>query len=572
VDAYKANAAYKQDKTLIDRISGRSDSAQGISTEVQDEIFRREGITEENEKDRIVLWEMYTPGKDGWLVETYSPLAVETDVRPKFTLPYEHGEPCFVDFPYEITGGGWYSPRGVAEILLPSENLLNKLKNSLADYVELANRPVFEAQNPISLNTANLKMVPGQILPQGLKPVQFQQPPFDFQKLMLEERLLAEQRMGNPDFGVGSQFQVADRKTATEIAAIQGQAAASGDLRNRIFRMSLARLFKQAWRLYVQYNKEDLFYRYADETGQMVPDGIHDQYSIEPKGGLDFINRQFALQKAVARYQMMQGNPFINQGELVKSILEQDDPSLVRRLFQDPQAGSGDQAEDQANEIATMLATGFPVNVKPADDHKVHISVLFAFQQAAQLRQQPLDPSAVQVLLQHLQQHLAALEQTDPNTSRAIQKQLRDAAKADATAQPQQGQPLPAEAAPVPAEMVPAMRDAVQERGLNHLCVWANQKGAKGKAVEIGAYGGEGTVVFAKYFKEVVSIDPWLNGYDKDDVASHQAPMKWVFNAWRDRTKDLDHVRCIRTTSKDAIVYFEDESLDFVYVDGDHRY
>jgi len=79
-----------------------------------------------------------------------------------------------------------------------------------------------------------------------------------------------------------------------------------------------------------------------------------------------------------------------------------------------------------------MLSTGFPVNVKPADDHKVHISVLFAFQQAAQLRQQPLDPSAVQVLLQHLQQHLAALEQTDPNTSRAIQKQLRDAAKAEA--------------------------------------------------------------------------------------------------------------------------------------------
>jgi len=120
--------------------------------------------------------------------------------------------------------------------------------------------------------------------------------------------------------------------------------------------------------------------------------------------------------------------------------------------------------------------------------------------------------------------------------------------------------------------MVPAMRDAVQERGLNHLCVWANQKGAKDKAVEIGAYGGEGTVVFAKYFKEVVSIDPWLNGYDKDDVASHQAPMKWVFNAWRDRTRDLDHVRCIRTTSRDALVYFEDESLDFVYVDGDHRY
>jgi len=438
VDSYKANPAYKQDEELIKIISGKPSKSVGLRSEIQDEIYRREGITQEGENDRIILWEMYTPTKDGWKVETYSPLQIQTDIRKTFILPYNHGEPPFVDFPYEVTGGGWYSPRGVAEILLPGENLLNKLKNSLSDYVELANRPVFEAQNPISLNTANLKMQPGQILPQGLKPVQFSQPPFDFQRLMLEERMLAEQRMGQFDISATGQYTGADRKTATEVQAIQGQAAASGDLRNRIFRMSLAHLFKQCWSLYTQYNKKDLMYRYAEETGQMVPEGIHAEYSIEPKGGLDFINRQFALQKSVARMQMFQNNPFVNQGELVKSVLEQDDPSLVRRLFQDPQAASGDQAEDQATEIATMLATGFPVAIKPSDDHKAHISVLFAFNQAAQARQQPVDQAAMQVLMAHLQQHLAALEKIDPNTSRAIQKQLRDAAKATMQQQAQQ--------------------------------------------------------------------------------------------------------------------------------------
>jgi len=437
VDSYKANPAYKQDEELIKIISGKPSKSVGLRSEIQDEIYRREGITQEGENDRIILWEMHTPTKDGWKVETYSPLQIQTDIRKPFVLPYNHGEPPFVDFPYEVTGGGWYSPRGVAEILLPGENLLNKLKNSLSDYVELANRPVFEAQNPISLNTANLKMQPGQILPQGLKPVQFSQPPFDFQKLMLEERMLAETRMGNFDMSASSQYTGADRKTATEVQAIQGQAAASGDLRNRIFRMSLAHLFKQCWSLYTQYNKKDLMYRYAEETGQMVPEGIHAEYSIEPKGGLDFINRQFALQKSVSRMQMFQNNPFVNQGELVKSVLEQDDPSLVRRLFQDPQAASGDQAEDQATEIATMLATGFPVAIKPSDDHKAHISVLFSFNQAAQARQQPVDQAAMQVLMAHLQQHLAALEKIDPNTSRAIQKQLRDAAAQQAKQQQQ---------------------------------------------------------------------------------------------------------------------------------------
>jgi hypothetical protein len=208
----------------------------------------------------------------------------------------------------------------------------------------------------------------------------------------------------------------------------------------------LAHLFKQSWSLYTQYNKKDLMFRYAEETGQMVPDGIHEDYSIEPKGGLDFINRQFSLQKSVARMQMFLNNPFVNQGELVKSVLEQDDPSLVRRLYQDPQAGQGDQAEDQASEIATMIATGFPVNIKPSDDHKVHIQILFAFNQTSMQRNQPIDPASQQVLMQHLQQHLAALEQIDPNTSRAIQKQLRDAAKQEMRAMEQAA----------PAEMQPA--------------------------------------------------------------------------------------------------------------------
>jgi demethoxyubiquinone hydroxylase (CLK1/Coq7/Cat5 family) len=56
----------------------------------------------------------------------------------------------------------------------------------------------------------------------------------------------------------------------------------------------------------------------------------------------------------------------------------------------------------------------------------------------------------MQAIMQHLQQHLAALEQVDPNTSRAIQKQLRDAAKQEMRAAeqiaPQAAQP----AAPMP--------------------------------------------------------------------------------------------------------------------------
>jgi len=119
---------------------------------------------------------------------------------------------------------------------------------------------------------------------------------------------------------------------------------------------------------------------------------------------------------------------------------------------------------------------------------------------------------------------------------------------------------------------VPVMRDAFQQEGLKHLCEWANKEGAVGKAVEIGAYSGEGTIVLAKYFKEVMAVDPWLNGYDINDVASHQCPMKFVFEKFQENTKGLGNVMYSRGKSLDALEFVKEGDLDFIYVDGDHRY
>ena len=116
------------------------------------------------------------------------------------------------------------------------------------------------------------------------------------------------------------------------------------------------------------------------------------------------------------------------------------------------------------------------------------------------------------------------------------------------------------------------MRDAFQQEGLANLCKWANEKGAIGKAVEIGAYSGEGTLVLANYFKEVLAVDPWLNGYDINDRASQQTPMKFVLAKFHENTKGLDNVNYSQSKSLDALEIVEDGSLDLVYVDGDHRY
>jgi predicted O-methyltransferase YrrM len=116
------------------------------------------------------------------------------------------------------------------------------------------------------------------------------------------------------------------------------------------------------------------------------------------------------------------------------------------------------------------------------------------------------------------------------------------------------------------------MRDAFQQEGLRRLCNWANDRGAKNKAVEIGAYSGEGTMILANYFDEVLAVDPWLNGYDINDRASQQTPMKFVFAKFLENTKDLGNVNYDQNKSLDALEAVKDGSLDLVYVDGDHRY
>jgi hypothetical protein len=79
-------------------------------------------------------------------------------------------------------------------------------------------------------------------------------------------------------------------------------------------------------------------------------------------------------------------------------------------------------------------------------------------------------------------------------------------------------------------------------------------------------------VVIAKHFKEVMAVDPWLNGYDINDRASQQCPMKFVFEAFQERTTPLNNVLYSRGKSLDALQFFKDGELDLVYIDGDHRH
>jgi predicted O-methyltransferase YrrM len=112
------------------------------------------------------------------------------------------------------------------------------------------------------------------------------------------------------------------------------------------------------------------------------------------------------------------------------------------------------------------------------------------------------------------------------------------------------------------------MRDQHSTEGLLQMI---SELPNKGTMIEIGTFTGESTVIFGDHFEKVIGVDPMLSGYDKNDMAS-QFDFNEVLDMFVDRTKDYKNIQLITKTSDDAVSDFQDESLDFVYIDGIHTY
>ena len=339
-------------------------------------------------------------------------------------IPYNHGKPPFVAVNYEIKDPGFYSSRGVVELQAIFEAELTKLMNEKNDAMTLFNRPLYRAERDMP-NTGNLRMTPGSILPYGIQPVMHQAPPISFDQQMNIMREIAQNRVSTPDFGLTQTLQDTSRRTATEIQAIGGLYQQSSDLRMRIFRIALGKLYRMSWSILLQYEKTSLDYWYLDTAQQIPQEALHERYGIQPTGSADGVNKQLLMQKAIMRFQMFANDPFINQGQLRKTILESDDATLVKRLYVDPQLAQADQAEDQANEI-TFLRLGFPAMVKDSDDHLVHIQTVMGYISNRANTGAPPEPAEGQFLEQHMGEHLLKLKEADPKVGRQVEAELKN--------------------------------------------------------------------------------------------------------------------------------------------------
>ena len=98
--------------------------------------------------------------------------------------------------------------------------------------------------------------------------------------------------------------------------------------------------------------------------------------------------------------------------------------------------------------------------------------------------------------------------------------------------------------------------------------------GLTGKGVEIGSFKGEFAKQILNTWEGILyMVDPWrelTEGYN--DTSNHINHPTAYLETMENLTGMEDRGIMIRALSEQAVELFEDESLDFVYIDGNHSY
>jgi predicted O-methyltransferase YrrM len=90
--------------------------------------------------------------------------------------------------------------------------------------------------------------------------------------------------------------------------------------------------------------------------------------------------------------------------------------------------------------------------------------------------------------------------------------------------------------------------------------------------IEIGSFIGESTIIFAKHFKHVTAIDPFLPNYDPLDPTSN-FNFDDVFQEFKNTIEEeKTKVTIYKMMSCDAVGPLGEEKFDFIYIDGLHTY
>ena len=123
------------------------------------------------------------------------------------------------------------------------------------------------------------------------------------------------------------------------------------------------------------------------------------------------------------------------------------------------------------------------------------------------------------------------------------------------------------------------MREGDQKIGLENFCESAKSiLGDKNlKIIEIGSYCGSGTLILNNYFpnSQICCIDIWEKYIEKGstyDLDRQEMELKEAEKIFDERIENFSNINKIKMFSDKYVNEIDDESLDLVYIDGNHDY
>lgn len=395
------------------------ENSENDQSDREEDEYQREGIdrTASGKEAKIVTWEIhYLDGKGGRRLRTVSPDDTDFDFKDDRAYPYEwvtqkgNGGWMFVHYRREKTKKPMHSSRGLPELLAEGEHSLSAMWRSKHNAMTMFNAPVFEAANGIPGSAHNISLIPGSIMPFPVKRVDMGSPPISWDEEMMNTRSVWERRAATPDFGIGRGNQGAKR-TATEVQAIGGLMSLDVEMETANWRKFIRQVLRQGWALIVQYRPKSLAYIAGDATEQLPMEALRNDYLITVAGSADALNKEAQVAKAMALWQTAQGNPFARADEAYRNVIETMFPGQVQRFFADPGRNEADAVEKAAQDIGLMLI-GFPVQVRPGDNHVVAAMVAIQFLEAKGRKGEEIDSQAAGLIGRYIAGHREALKQS----------------------------------------------------------------------------------------------------------------------------------------------------------------
>jgi hypothetical protein len=107
------------------------------------------------------------------------------------------------------------------------------------------------------------------------------------------------------------------------------------------------------------------------------------------------------------------------------------------------------------------------------------------------------------------------------------------------------------------------------------LAAFFENKNILGRGVEVGSYKGEyAKDILSKWSGTLYLVDVWkqLDIAEYEDLSNQKNSKEIYSDCISNINNESSRCIMIRASSKNAVYLFNDESLDFVYIDANHKY